>query len=196
MEESFGSGKWFMLLNSVFQFIYLNLLWLIFSIPLITIGPSTAAMFGVVRKWIRKEDVDIFPAYVRLFRENFIHSFILGCTGAVLTVLLMVHLYLVNRMILPYQFIGLFLFGILVIIFSLIFVSVFSVMVHFRTGYQGIVKNSFFLAVEKPQLAFLKVFILFLAFFLFWKYPVMIFVLGSTVAYFIHLISHHQLIKT
>ncbi|HYK73091.1 MAG TPA: DUF624 domain-containing protein, partial [Pseudoneobacillus sp.] len=41
-------------LNSFFQFIYLNLLWLLFSLPLITFWPATAALFGVVRKWIRK----------------------------------------------------------------------------------------------------------------------------------------------
>jgi uncharacterized membrane protein YesL len=33
--------------------VYLNLLWLVCCLPAITIAPSTTAMFGVVRGWIR-----------------------------------------------------------------------------------------------------------------------------------------------
>ncbi|GAB3427912.1 YesL family protein [Flindersiella endophytica] len=48
----------------------LNLLWLLASLPLLTVFPATAAMFGVVREWSRGNEPRLLPTFTRLFREN------------------------------------------------------------------------------------------------------------------------------
>jgi uncharacterized membrane protein YesL len=48
----------------------LNLLWLLASLPLLTLFPATAAMFGVVREWSRGNEPALLPTFVRCFREN------------------------------------------------------------------------------------------------------------------------------
>lgn len=50
---------------------YLNLLWLICSIPIFTIGASTAALYSVTLKLARNEDVIIHREFFRSFGENF-----------------------------------------------------------------------------------------------------------------------------
>ena len=50
---------------------YLNLLWLICSIPIFTIGASTSALYSVTLKIARNEDVIIHRQFFKAFRENF-----------------------------------------------------------------------------------------------------------------------------
>jgi uncharacterized membrane protein YesL len=69
--------------NKVFTFIYhilwANTLWLIFSIPLVTIGASTTALFYIMEKVARDEDVDMFPDFKKSFKDNFKQSTLVWC---------------------------------------------------------------------------------------------------------------------
>lgn len=49
----------------------LNLLWIICSIPVFTIGASTTAVYYVTLKLVRDEDGYTFRSFFRSFRENF-----------------------------------------------------------------------------------------------------------------------------
>ena len=50
---------------------YLNLLWFVCSIPIITIGASTTALYYSCLKIVREEDHHIGAMFFRSFRENF-----------------------------------------------------------------------------------------------------------------------------
>ena len=50
---------------------YLNLLWLICSIPIVTIGASTTALYYASLKLIREEDNKVARQFFHSFRENF-----------------------------------------------------------------------------------------------------------------------------
>lgn len=56
---------------------YLNLLWFICSIPLVTVGASTTALYTVTLKIAKGEDVAVTSAFFRAFRENFRQSTVL-----------------------------------------------------------------------------------------------------------------------
>ena len=43
-------------LETATDFFLLNLMWLVACLPAVTIFPSTAAMFGVVRDWVRRKE--------------------------------------------------------------------------------------------------------------------------------------------
>ena len=49
----------------------LNILWIVTSIPVITIGASTAALYTVVMKMRKNEESYITRSYFKAFRENF-----------------------------------------------------------------------------------------------------------------------------
>lgn len=51
--------------------VYLNILWFIFCIPIITAGASTTALFYVTLKMARDEEGNIFQQFFRAFKENF-----------------------------------------------------------------------------------------------------------------------------
>ena len=50
---------------------YLNLLWLVFSLPVFTIGASTTALYRVTLKLARNEEPAVAKQFIRGFRENF-----------------------------------------------------------------------------------------------------------------------------
>lgn len=51
----------------MYQFAFLNILFLISCIPIITIFPAAAAMFGVVRAWVKKNESPLLSTYLKLF---------------------------------------------------------------------------------------------------------------------------------
>lgn len=64
--------------NPVMQFItkivycvYLNILWFICCIPIVTAGASTTALFYVTLKMAKNEEGNVTKAFFRSFRENF-----------------------------------------------------------------------------------------------------------------------------
>lgn len=50
---------------------YLNLLWLICSLPIVTIGAATTALYYASLKLIREEENSVTRQFFRSFRENF-----------------------------------------------------------------------------------------------------------------------------
>ena len=67
--------------NAVMQFItkivysvYLNILWFICCLPIVTIGASTTALFYVTMKMVRNEEGNITRNFFHSFKENFKQS--------------------------------------------------------------------------------------------------------------------------
>lgn len=59
------------LLNLMYCLIIANLLWVILSIPIFTVGASTTALFSVIGKIAREEGVHIFRDFMKSFRMKF-----------------------------------------------------------------------------------------------------------------------------
>ena len=62
------------LITKVVYSAYLNILWFICCIPVITIGASTTALFYVTLKMAKNEEGNITTAFFRSFKENFRQS--------------------------------------------------------------------------------------------------------------------------
>ena len=50
---------------------YLNLLWIVFSLPVITAGAATAALYDVTLRLAREEEPPLTRQFFKAFRENF-----------------------------------------------------------------------------------------------------------------------------
>ena len=58
--------------------LFLNLLWLLCSLPILTIGPATCALFTVTLKIARDEPVATVREFFSAFKSNFRQGFVLG----------------------------------------------------------------------------------------------------------------------
>lgn len=61
-------------LYRVFDLIYLSVLWTVSSIPIITIGAASTALYATVHRCILKEESHIWGTFWRAFRENWRRS--------------------------------------------------------------------------------------------------------------------------
>lgn len=77
-------------LSRICDFIVLNILWVVCSIPLFTIGASTTAMYSVMLKIVRNEEGYIARGFLHAFKENFKQStaewLIIAVLGIILSV--------------------------------------------------------------------------------------------------------------
>lgn len=65
-------------MSRVGDLIILNLLCLVLSLPLVTIGPSLTALFYVELKMVRNEESYIVRSFFKSFKENFKQAFIIN----------------------------------------------------------------------------------------------------------------------
>lgn len=67
-------NPFFSIVNKMIDYIFVSLLWLIFSIPIITIGVSTTALYYTTNKVIRNGRGEILPEFWGCFRSCFKQS--------------------------------------------------------------------------------------------------------------------------
>lgn len=66
-----------------FDVIKLNFMWLLFSLPIITIGASTVAAMSVALKMVDEEEGYICRSFVKAFKENWKQGMVLGMISIV-----------------------------------------------------------------------------------------------------------------
>ena len=62
------------ILTHIFDFILLNILWLLTSIPIVTLGAATAALYSVMMSVVEKKEGYIIKDYWKAFCRNFKQS--------------------------------------------------------------------------------------------------------------------------
>ena len=70
-------GKLFHILSRIADLILLNVLWLLSSLPIITIGASTTALYYVMLKIVKNEDSYIIRSFFHSFFQNIRQSTII-----------------------------------------------------------------------------------------------------------------------
>lgn len=74
----------------LFDCICLSVLWAVFSLPIITLGASSAALYSSVYNYIRKDKGNLLKTFLNAFKENFKRSTILWLIALVIMALLTV----------------------------------------------------------------------------------------------------------
>lgn len=125
---------------------FLNVIWILLSLPLITLFPASAAMFGVFREWTLEKEGNLFKSYFKHFKANFKHSFLYGLIWFFCISILYIDLQIISELK-SYNFIllsGLFLLIILVAFHTVYFVPV---SIHFDLSFWGKIKHTFLFSI-------------------------------------------------
>jgi uncharacterized membrane protein YesL len=166
----------------------LNLLWLLFCLPLITAFPATAALFGAVRHWKIHKDVNVFSSFLRCFKENFKQSFTIGlgwalCAGFLIAdYSISLKLGSLKMIISPL---------LLAVGFFFFIGSVFLIpmMVQFKMATKSIVMNSMLLSISYFPFSLIISLLLGLLAIGVYIFPVSLLVIGCLGAYSIYYLS-------
>lgn len=137
----------FKILEFVTAFFQLNLLWLLFCLPVITIFPATVAMFCVIRQWVLHKDYSVFRAFFQFFKENFKQSFVLGILWTVFAGLFFLDFMLMKNFA-SFQYILLPVLTLIGIVLLFITTFIFSTIAHYNVTWLTAIKNSFFFSIR------------------------------------------------
>ena len=135
--------------------IALNLIWLICCIPIVTIGPSTAAMYCVARDIAKGEWPGILKTYFRAFKQNFKQSLLVFLILLVPICLIAVYLFLAASGALDHAAWMKMLCYLGVAIIGFIWTYVFPLMAYFDNTLGNTLKNAVLLPLANPFLAVL-----------------------------------------
>jgi len=140
-------SRFYALLESLTNFFLLNLLWLLFSLPLFTLFPATAAMFAVIRDWKLGKQTGIFTTFFTHFKANFKLSFIAGLLFFLFAFIFYIDFMLIDQLATTMSVIVMSMLFLLCFIVLIVCIYLFPVIVHFKLSLRNALKNSFLFAI-------------------------------------------------
>ncbi len=113
-------------LNKVTNIFILSILWIICSIPIITIGPSTTAVYSVAIKNVNNNEGYLLKDFFTSFKENFKQSFIIDIILKLVAVIGILNVFIIFKSGKIETLFGMFLLGAqFLLLIELIFVSIY-----------------------------------------------------------------------
>jgi Predicted integral membrane protein len=135
--------------NAFWELMKLNLLFLLFSLPVVTVFASYAAMTRITCMLAQDKPVFLFDEFKRAFKQNFLRSTLYGFGSTIITALLVYAAYFYSQFLqgspLQYIAIGLFVFLILLVTVTSIYFYPMQTLVDLP--FKGTIKNSTLLGI-------------------------------------------------
>ena len=135
-------GRFFRFTTKVSNLFLLNILWIIFSTPIITMGAATSAVYYVTLKMVKNEEGYIIKDFWYAFRQNLkqgiMIEFVLLVGGVILLGDIWYFLHLGN--IFGYIFAAIFSIGLTIYVLTLIFI--FPLLAKYSNTVFGTLKNA------------------------------------------------------
>lgn len=136
-------------ISRIADFVILNLLWLICSLPIITIGASTTALYSVMLKLVKNEEGYIAKGFLKAFKENFKQSTLMWLLFIVLWSILIIDFFSLKFM--PEGFAP--IFQVLFLVMGSLLVGMqtyaFSLQARFENSIKNTLKNALLLVFAK-----------------------------------------------
>ena len=130
--------------------VWLNILWFICCIPIITIGPATTALFYSCQKMARDEEGYITRSFFHSFRENFRQGTVIGLIMTVLGAFLCFDGFVLTRLYNTSAFWAILTAVFIVACIAWLIVSmwVFPLLAHFDNTTAAMFKNAIMLGMR------------------------------------------------
>ena len=132
--------------KKIINFLLLNILWVVCSIPLVTAGASTCAAFYVSLKMVNDEEVNVIRMFFKAFKQDFLQGTIMLCITSPCVTLsyFMWHYILQNDINL------LLVLGAIVVTFILIIINFYSypLIARYSNSIKNIIRNSAGITVQ------------------------------------------------
>lgn len=141
----------------LWRLLYLNAIWLLFSLPIFTIIPATAAMFGVMDRLVSEEhdDEPDFKVFFREFKRLFLKSYPLGLSIVIIGGLLVLDLLILRNAVSSMtEIIRVALLAVSLLFLIAVSYS-FPVFLRYQFPWYKTLFFSFMLGVRKPVITFL-----------------------------------------
>ena len=132
------------LLTRIFDFLLLNVLWVLCSIPVISLGASTTALYSVMLKIVENEEGYIIWDFLKAFKRNFRQSTTVWCILLGIGVA-----QFVQNISGVMRTIGMVLLGMIVLVYIYEVVFVFPLIARFDNTTINMLKNAVLIPISR-----------------------------------------------
>lgn len=144
-------------MGKLYYIIVLNFLWILFSLPLITIGPSTVALHRCMFSLINGKEMHVFTEFYQSFKRNFVRNMIAGIAVVGFGMLLLSSRNFYFEIAANISLTIYYFYIFLVFLFALFFVTVFPVLGTFDGPVLELLRTSLFLSIKNLPMSILMV---------------------------------------
>lgn len=143
-------GPVMQLINKIVYSVYLNILWFICCIPIVTIGASTTALFYVTLKIVKNEEGNITKAFFRSFKENLKQSTLIWMILLIFGIILGVDGYVVYHMRFENAFWTLCAAFLIIAAaaYAIVLMYIFPLLARFDNTISAMLKNALFMGIR------------------------------------------------
>ncbi len=143
-------GPFMRFFDKVFNLLWLNIIVIIFCLPVFTAGAAFTAMHYVLLRMLHNEEGYVLPGFIKSFRENFKQATLIWLPYMVITFALAVDTYLVYKGTVTLT--AVYKLGLYFLLFvaALGLMFVFPVLSHYSNTIKGTVVNAYAMAVYSP----------------------------------------------
>ncbi|MBM7703554.1 DUF624 domain-containing protein [Metabacillus iocasae] len=187
------NSKLYKILESFSNLLFLNLLWLFFSLPIITLFPSTMAMFYVIKNKIHDKNDFSLKQFFISFKKYCKQYFLIGLIWNTALLIGSFNIYLSMTKILPYSSFFLFISLLFYFFFISISVYLFPILVTYNYRITNSLKNALFMMISFFPSTIFIVFILFLTIIILYYSPITFIIIFSLSSYIIYQIFHKKI---
>jgi len=177
------------------DFFLLNLMWLVACLPVVTIFPSTAAMFGVVRDWARGKEGSLTRTFIARFRENFGQSLLVGVIWTVFGVALFLDFLVASQLSFGAEVVLKFLLVLVSALYAFGSVFLFPVMVHYEADWKTVIRNSLLMSIGRLPTTVMCLVLLAVMVGLTVVVPFLVIITGSITAHFVYRLCDREFRK-
>jgi uncharacterized membrane protein YesL len=133
------------LFRKFWSLIVVNLLYFVFCIPVVTIGPATAGMTKILRNYAREEHAFIWGDFIETFKKNFKQAFLYSVLDLLVSAFLFLDFVAAMNMPLNVIMRGLSFAAIFLgaFIWTVMRYYIYSMMITFRLSLKELLKNAF-----------------------------------------------------
>lgn len=195
MSRAFNfEGPVFTFLSRLADLFWLNLLFIVCCIPVITIGAATTALYYVTLKMAKDEEGYITRSYFKSFKENFKQATVIWIGFLVVGMIMITDLRIVNggntAEILSSPALGnvimvaVFLMGIVILMVG---TYIFPILAQFDNTIKNTVKNAFLISIRHLPYTIAMLVITAIPVVLIWFFPalfILVLIMFSATAYF------------
>lgn len=143
-------GKVMLFFTKIAYSAYLNILWFICSLPIVTLGASTTALFYVTLKMAKDEEGNVTKSFFRAFKENFGKATIIWLILLALGIVLALDGYVFYHMRFENAFwtLGTAVFLVALAAYAVVLMYVFPLLARFENTVKATLFNSLMLGMR------------------------------------------------
>ncbi|MBS4178990.1 YesL family protein [Lederbergia citrea] len=190
------NSRFYGLVETVSNFFLLNLLWILFSIPLITLFPATAAMFAILRDWKMGKNPSLLSSYFTYFKDFFKQSTLIGlCFSICIGILVLDFMFMdeLNTVMRIFVFSVILLSALILMFIGIYF---FPTLVYFQMSFKHSIKNAFLYSIMYLPATIISISIFVTMVVIVYLVPIFSLIAFSVTAYIVYLLCHRNFEKT